>query len=277
MRQQVRVNAAFRISLALFFLLVAGCATLPKTVDVGERESQEVLLAFQDMIDQQKDCQKFIDASVTVSFDSWLQSGAVDGYLQSMAPSYLKFVGLSPLGQPIMILVTDGTSFHYVNVPEAKGFEGNVRAKKFIKYAPEGFSPKDGFYWLTGRLSPGRKKVVKVTMDDEKAGYWLEISHEPESPISLVLFDPQEKVVLRHILQNEQKSILMDVDYADYYSLRASGGENLCPMPAKVVVSSHEHNGTMTVLLDDWFSDAVFSESDFKFDLPVGFERILLK
>lgn len=277
MRQQVRVNASFWISLALFFLLVAGCATLPKGVDVGERESQKVLLAFQDMLEHQKNCHKSIDASVSVSFDSWLQSGSVDGYLQSMAPSYLKFVGLSPLGQPIMILVTDGTSFQYVNVPEAKGFEGDVHAKKFIKYAPEGFSPKDGFYWLTGRLSSGRQNVVKVTKDDKGAGYWLEILHESESPRSLVLFDPQEKVVLRHILQDEQKSILMDVDYADYCSLSSSGGENLCPMPAKVVVSSHEHNGTMTVLLGDWFSDAVFSESNFTFDLPAGFERILLK
>lgn len=277
MRQQPRVNAAFGISMTLFLLLVAGCVALPKTVDVGERESRKVLRAFQDMLDQQQDCQKFLDAGVTVSFDSWLQSGSVDGYLQAMAPSYFKFVGLSPLGQPIMILVTDGTSFRYVNVPEAKGFEGNVRAKKFKKYAPAGFSPKDGFYWLAGRLSSGGKKVVKITMDDEGAGYWLEISHGSESPGSLVLFDPREKVVLRHILQDEQKSILMDVNYADYHSLSSSRGENLCPMPAKIVVSSHEHNGTMTVLLSDWFSDAVFSENDFTVDLPAGFERILVK
>ena len=265
------------LKVCLFFLLLlTGCAFIPSTAVVTDRESMDVEKAFFTMLARQQQCHCCIDVNATVSFKAWLQSGTVEGYLQAMSPSYLKFVGLTPIGQPLMILATNGTWFQYVIVPEAKAYEGSVGADAFNKYAPKGFSADEIFLWLTGRLSHDSITIDEVSKNKEGPGYWLEISSGTAAPKSLVLFDLQNKILLRHILQNDGGKNLMDVQYAAYQAVSPHDWDE-CMMPSEIIVSSGAHQGTMRVVLNDWLADPVFSVTDFDVALPAGFERIMVK
>lgn len=258
-------------------LLLAGCALRPSVISISEQEREGVETAFLDMLAGQQHCNCCIDATAQVSFKSWMQSGSVEGYLQAMAPAYLKFVGINPLGQPLMILVTHGDQFQYVIVPEAKLYTGNVEAKAFQKYAPEGFDPDEIFYWLTGRLSPEAVIIESVAKDKDGLGYWLQVTTGREgSPRNLILFDPQERLVVRHILQNSRGEDLMDVGYSAFKMVSPQKGK-ACAVPGEITVSSSAHRGSIHISLNDWLEDSVMSPSDFNVKVPAGFERIEVK
>lgn len=250
----------------LLFLLLGGCATLPETIEISSSRQQSLISDFKEMILAQQQCPGCIDAEATVAFSSIWQKGTLSGYLQSMSPSSLKFVGINPLGQPLVVFVTNGQSFRYLSVPEAKGYEGVVQGTTYEKYAPEGFLPQHGFYWLIGRLYPGEIAILNVRRDAENAGYWFEISYG-NGRRSLVLYDELAKVLLRHIVVNDAGEKILNVMYDEYSSA-------VCPLPGKVIITSLVHNSTMELRLSGWLADASFSENDFIYTIPPSFERV---
>jgi hypothetical protein len=247
-------------------LALSSCTSLPPTVAVTESESEGVTGLFKQMVAKQSECHCCIDANAVVTFKSIWDSGTISGYLQAMSPSYLKFVGVNPFGMPLAILVTDGKRFHYVTIPEKKGYEGKVSGATFTKYAPEGFLPEHGFYWLIGRLYPGTIKIVDIRRSEDGKGYWFELSYG-QGAKSLVLFDDQEVVLKRHIVINDQEEKILDISYGAYQP-------GACPLPGEITVRSLIHNSTLTLKLDDWLPDSMFSQQDFHYEIPVGFERV---
>jgi hypothetical protein len=264
-----KIPSGFFYIIFLFHFGIAGCAALPQTMTVSEPERQTVAAAFTAMTTAQQDCRSF-DADATVTYESFLRSGTIPGYLQAMSPSYLKFVGVNPFGQPVVILVTDGVYFRYVAVHEAKWFEGSVRAETFEKYAPKGFNPEDSYFWLTGRLAFVSEEDLSVSKDTSGVGYWVDIGSGPGATRSLVLFDPDEMVVLRRIEQDVQGETVMDVLYDEYLP-----GE--CNRPGRIAFGALKNNGSMEIVLSDYVEESLLSESDFEFDPPSGFERMIVK
>ncbi len=267
------MNTWFRAAavVSLLFLLVAaaGCARLPATVDIPARERVAVMARFQDMVAGQMACPCCIDAEATVSFLSIWQKGSLSGYLQAMTPSFVKFVGLNPFGQPLAVFVTDGAFFRFVSVPESREYSGKVAGTTYARYAPEGFLPEHGFYWLIGRLYPGEMKIVEVRHDEEKIGYWFSIKYG-NGTTSMVLFDDKEGVLRRHIVLDADEKRIFNVLYDDYTSGK-------CPMPGKVTVTSLIHNSTMELRLQGWLPDASFTGEDFHYEAPPSFERVVVE
>ena len=248
---------------------VFGCATLPDTVDIRETEKERAASRFKEMIARQQQCRCCIDAQASVTFSSIWYKGTLSGYLQAMSPSFLKFMGINPLGQPLAVFVTDGDTFHYVAVPESKEYEGKVRGTTYAKYAPEGFLPEHGFYWLIGRLYPGKIKILNVSRDKKDEGYWFEISYG-NGTTSLVLFQEEKDVLRRHIVLNAEGDRILNVLYDDY-------SDSLCPLPGKVTVTSLIHNSTMELRLFDWLPEVTFSKQDFTYKVPPAFERVFVQ
>lgn len=255
------------VCLCLFCL--GGCATLPGTEEISEREKERLIREFREMVAQQQLCHCCIDAQASVSFSSIWQKGALSGFLQAMAPSYLKFLAINPLGQTMAIFVTDGDFFRYVPVLEAKQYEGKVTGTTYAKYAPVGFLPEHGFYWLIGRLYPGRIKILDVTHDRQGQGYWFEISYG-NGTRSIVLFAEQQGVLLRHIVVNDKGEKIFNVLYDEYT-------EGTCPLPGKVTVTALIHNSTMEIRLADWLDAPSFSRDDFTYDAPPSFDRVVVQ
>jgi hypothetical protein len=258
-----------KISILIFLLLISGCATLPATVKIDPDEIRDVVKSFKAMISERHQCGSCIDAAARVEFKSLFQNGVVNGYLQAMSPSFLKFVGINPFGQPLVVLVTDGNLFHYLVVPEAKGYQGNIRGETFRRYAPDGFQPGFAFYWLTGRLAPGVFKIMAVSRDKEGQGYWLKLCADGNNSKSMILFDAQAGVIRRHLIIDDQDEIIMNIFYDEYTKVP-------CPLPGKITVKSLIHNSSMQIKLTDWLQDIDLDSENFSCRLPGGFERVIV-
>lgn len=240
---------------------------LPGTEEISAREKERLILEFRETIAMQQLCNCCIDAQASVSFSSIWQKGTLSGYLQAMSPSSLKFLAVNPFGQTMVIFVTDGNTFRYVPVLQAKQYEGMVNGTTYAKYAPPGFLPEHGFYWLIGRLYPGRIEILDVTHDlRQRHGYWFEISYG-NGTRSLVLFDEEKRELLRHIVISDKDEKIFDVLYDEYT-------EGSCPLPGKVTVTALIHNSTMEIRLTDWLNAPAFSREDFTYNAPPSFDRV---
>ena len=264
--------------LALFLLLSGGCATLPATRPLADLQQQQAEVLFRETMARQQDCPCCLDAQVRVSVKSLVQNGTISGFVQAKAPSFLKFTGLNPLGQPLLFLTTDGTFFRYVAVPEAKGYEGLVTAAAFKKYAPQGFDPAHGFYWLAGRLAPEKLRIFSVAQDPDGQGVWLELAYAVDisegKPLRRhVLFDPAQQVIRRHLVADPDGRIMVDVRYDDYAKASEGGSDN-CRMPGVIRIHANNNGALMELTLGDWLPDASFSAGDFRVDLPLGFQLV---
>lgn len=264
--------------LAIFLLLTGGCATLPATRPLAELQQQQAEALFREAMARQQDCPCCLDAQVRLSVKSLVQKGTISGFVQAKEPSFLKFIGLNPLGQPLLFLATDGTFFRYVAVPEAKGYEGLVTAAAFKKYAPQGFDPEHGFYWLAGRLAPEKLRIFSVAQDPEGQGIWLELAYavdvfEGKALRRHVLFDPVKQVIRQHLVADLDGQIMVDVRYDDYTKASEGGSDN-CQLPGVIRIHANHNGALMELTLGDWLPDASFSAGDFRVDLPPDFALV---
>ena len=286
------------LNLTIFFLLSSllftGCgAKLIQTLPASPQEESTVSAAFQDMLENQANCGCCLDAEaeVTLAVDSWMgdRSGTMTGFLQAMQPSYIKFVGVNPLGQPLFIFITDGITFQNLQVLKSKVYEGVVRSDAFNKYVPAWFEPEYGFFWLAGRIKPGSFEIVDIRRDKGKKGFWLQLQYEGSLYRNMILFDPQEPVILRHVLMDSQEKPHIDVQYADYQPLIDETGKDadkgmerkhdpgesvFCQLPGSIRVVSHDKPGQINLELHSFLPDSLFSEENFTIGIPSGFKRV---
>ena len=286
------------IIFAVLLLLLQGCAKpVLQTLPASEDEIQFVASAFTSYKILQDECACCLDAEAdaALSVSGWFSNhtGKLSGYLQAMEPGYIKFVAVNPLGQPFLILLTNGKIFKSVNVLEGKAYLGSVYSETFKRFVPPGFDPQFSFYWLTGRLMPGDVEVLKVRIDREQNGYWLQIRHEKSGAESMVLFNPEESVVLRQIVMSEKGDHLVDVEYREFQAAdmkeKKVGGsdsentgstklsEELCKIPTKLSFSSSiGPEKKIELQLFSIIPDTEFTPDDFLIELPDNIEQLLV-
>lgn len=258
----------FSLVAGLALLLgLAGCASLPARRVLKPAEESMGLTAFRQLAAVQKNCGRGADAEVTLSLDSLWKSGSLPGDLQLMAPGYLRFVGLNPLGQPLLIIATDGRSFSSILPAEMRGYEGKLTAPSIRRYVPEGWRPVAGYYWLIGRLQPGAAKVLEVAGAASGSDLWVKLTYDEGTGMELVRFDPDRLTVSRHQLLDERGKVVLDVEYGDYAG-------SPCALPGLVTIRSGRRNGTLQLKLQDWRTDQALAPPDFNLVFPPGFKRI---
>jgi len=288
----------YHIIFAVLLLLLQGCARpVLQTLPASEDEIQFVASAFTSYKILQDECACCLDAEAdaALSVSGWFSNhtGKLSGYLQAMEPGYIKFVALNPLGQPFLILLTNGKNFKSVNVLEGKAYLGSVNSETFKKIVPPGFDPGFSYYWLTGRLVPGDVEILKVRRDRKQNGYWLQIRYEQSGTESMILFNPEESVVLRQIVMSASGDYLVDLVYGEYQArhMKEKGvgdrateitgstdsREELCKIPTKLSVSSSV--GAEKKIDLELFSiipDAEFSPDDFGLEIPDNIELLIV-
>jgi hypothetical protein len=269
-------NCFLTLSLTLALLLLAGCAArLPVGVAIAPAEQEAVTASYRQWQEEQRECPSSLDGAVTLTLRAWPRSGTLSGFVQAREPALLRFVALNPLGQPMMMLVTDGEWFRLVSVPEATSYEGSVEAAAFEKYAPEGMRAGHAFFWLTGRVPPEISQIDAVTREERATAYWLELAGEDRLR-HRILYDPRLEVLHRHQVVDEWRSVLVDVGYADFQSIPGTG-ENNCLLPGTITVETRRQRGRMIIELNDWLIAPRLQPADFYLEAPPGFERILVQ
>ena len=245
--------------------LLNGCAFFPETDPISEVENQAVRDRFKEMIASQKDCHCCLDGAVHVQFKNFFYKGAISGYLQAMSPSHLKFMALSPLGQPVLVLTSDGETFQYIDVAEQTAYSGSVEGKTFLKYAPEGFSPEFTFYWLSGKLCPGDVSLVLTSREQNGTRYWLELHYE-DGRKSMILFDLATQHIYHHIVYNSADDVILEIVYDEY-------GNQPCAVPKSIVVTSLTLNTAVHIKLCDLVDKVALAQSDFSYPVPPTFKK----
>ncbi len=209
-------------------LVIAGCATLPKPVPVQEGEADQVRREFTTMLNSQRQCPAALDADVTVTLDNLLWSGTVSGYLRAMAPASLRFEGVNPLGLTEAILAVDGERFTYLSVRNQQVYSGPLTAAVLSRYAPDGLATSMSYYWLLGRIQPGSLGIADVGLDGNDQGYWLELQYATTGKQVMILFDPKQHLVKRHLVLSTHRSIAAELAY-EYSRPKPAGTEQSPP------------------------------------------------
>jgi len=264
------VSRFLQFVVASLLCCLTGCAGISPEPAVTEIQSRQVLAAWAELADADHDCPSVFDARVSVSLKSLWHSGTITGYLQAIPPSYMKFVGVNPFGQPVLLLATDGDSFEYVPVVERKVFRGKVGGRAFARYIPQEAVPVDGFFsLLTGKTPFRQQEVLAISGDDQGRGYWLTLGDDGQ-PVSRVLFNPADGLLYGHIILDGAGDEIMGVIYSDYMA-----GE--CPLPSFIKISSGASAAAMEIRVAEMVSGTMFMADDFYFTLPADFDRMEIK
>lgn len=267
----------FRLAAALLLaglpVFLSGCATLPGAIALPPHEQEAISAEAAVLRMPAGDCGRCLDVAARVVLQSFWQAGTVEGYLTAQAPGSLKFIGLNPFGQPLMVLATDGGFFRYISVPDAKAYEGATSSAAFLKHAPAGIDPGRSFFWLTGRLAVDAS-IASVRRDEAGSGYWLEVAGDAGQPHHFFLFEPARGVVTRALFVDDDEKPVLDVRYEAYQEV-AGPSAAACRLPGRLVATSRKHNNAvMTVEFSEWLLGTGCSAGDFTVAVPAGYETV---
>jgi len=255
---------------AVALLALTGCAYRPTRLALNGEETAAGREAFRKLVGGQGICARAVDAEATVTLDLPWQSGTIGGYLQLMAPGYLKFIGVNPLGQPLLLLGSDGTDCRYVLPAARKLYEGRLAEAAASRYLPAGFDPTRSYYWLIGRLRPGQVRIGEVSGDPDGAGVWVKFRYEGEEHAELALIDPRRLCLLRHLLLAEDGRTVLEVSYDSFTP-------GACPLPGQVIIHGDNRFGRLVLRLGNWLPADTLTGADFAVTAPSDFVRIKIK
>ena len=211
-------------ALLLLLLLPAGCATRPPLGEpLPERERAALKAIFKAEMEQRRVGLQCLDAEVDLVWRSWLRAGTLPGYLQMRRrPAQLKFVGVDPLGRPLLALLVADDAFRLVLVAEAVAYEGPTSAEAFRRYLPADLASDDLatglFDWFSGGM-PLAGPITGVYRERAGEGFWLQV--EEPGPARL-LYRPGEDGrlgVVERIVLGEGRGSAAEVVFSDYRRL----------------------------------------------------------
>ncbi len=261
-------------------ILLSGCARqhLPPMESVSEQEGARVRTLFYEMVEHVSSCSDGFDADVTVR---GVYNGfpgkeiALDGFLLVRKPSFLKYVAVNPLGQPMIILTTDGIGFRYAVVADSKEYVGSVFSETFRKFFPSG-PGGDFYYLLTGRPDNENVELVSIGRDRDSAYYWLTmISREDDKSTVSYLFDPVVQRLIGCHVRDREGNLVLEIDYQ--YKTIGVKGEQQCRVPNKVAINSPSLKSSFSISFTSLDQDVVFSDEDFSFSRPENFRVVYVK
>ena len=206
-------------------LAMAGCATLPKSLPVEEGVAEQVRQEFTVMLRDQQHCPSALDADVSVTVDNLMWSGTLTGYLRAMAPAYLRFEGVNPLGLTEAIFAVDGKNFTYLSVRDQQVYSGPLSADLLSRYTPDGLATAMNYSWLLGRIPPGQVGIGEVGLDENGQEYWLDLDYAGNDQRSRILFNPAAHLIKRHLVLSMREAIDADLVYEYPLSTTPAGSE----------------------------------------------------
>lgn len=263
------LRPALALLLLLSLLLPAGCASISRLRPVIGPERDQARQLLQQMLNRQAACAAGVDAQATVALHSFLRNVTLSGYLQAMAPASVRFVGLGPLDQPVVLFATNGQEFRLLMVPDATVYEGAVAGTTFASYAPPGMRPESLYYWFTAAIEPGDLFLTEVRGAADGRGYWFDLRQGEATVTHRLLLDAASGHLAAHLLLDEDDGVLFE---ALYEGLPAGP----CCLPARLVMKAPAHAVTLTLSLTDCAADRKFTAADFQLTVPAAYRKVSL-
>jgi len=231
------------------------------------------------LLHDQRKCPAAVDADVSVTVDNALWSGTLSGYLRAMAPSYLRFEGVSPLGLTEALFAVDGVSFTYLSVRNQEAYVGPLKAGKIARFAPQGLAISMNYYWLLGRIPQGALGIAEVGLDPDGLGHWLDLHYSATGERAMILFDSKQHLLKRHLMLSDSDAIAVDFSY-EYpnaeQSPPATSPPDSCQLPAKITIAK-KGNGTITLNFTKRYPTPTLDTTPFMITPPDEYKRIVVQ
>lgn len=266
-------RAGMLLWLCCLGFIVTGCASLPRRVPLPESDAAQVRKEFKAILNDQRQCPAAFDSDVTVTVDNLLWSGTLSGYLRAMAPAFLRFEGINPLGLTEAILAVDGENFTYLSVRDQQAYLGPLNADLLDRYAPNGLATSMSYYWLLGRIPPGPLGIGEVGRDPEGQGYWLDLRNVETGKRSMILFAPDQHLIKRHLVLNGDDAIAVDLTY-DYQQSDASSD---CQLPVKISIQGRRGHGRLTLGFNKRYPTPPLDPIPFSVTPPSEYKRTVVQ
>ena len=140
-------------------LLLGGCALrLPQTERLNKTElkkAEEQLTAF-----LSQSCVDAVDSDVKLTWRAYAQQETYPAAMQAAAPALLRLALNDPLGRPLLLLGSDGSTFTLADNRKAVGYTGSTELKFIRRFLPAFIPADDLFFWLSGRVRPERLRAA---------------------------------------------------------------------------------------------------------------------
>jgi outer membrane biogenesis lipoprotein LolB len=245
--------------IALFFF--SGCAGKPWTGALPEEEYARVAEELEDIHRRDTVCPTSFTGDLALFYRTPLQSHAVKGYLQFSMPNAYRFVVTNPLGQPLLMIAGNQSSYQAINTFEKKYLAGSVRSYAIRRGIPLYLTEGQWGDWLTGRYSGSSGEIAELRQDRADRGVWVSFTGDAEknNPIQRLLFDRQRGLILTRILEDGRGNSLAEISYSDWLS------QDGCHQPQHIAISGLDFGVEISLQLDNLF----FSDAAEIFELPI--------
>lgn len=254
--------------LCLVLALSAGCARQPWTRPVDDNQAKAVRTLVEEKRTADAACSSTLDAEVTVSMKTLMDTKSLSGFLQLKFPSSVKFVTTNPLGQAILVLVSDGKSFRSVNTLENQFVSGGLHALAIRNDLPPELVTGQWGLWLTGRIETPEDGVIAEVLQDAAArGIWVKIvdPRDEEKGADYILINPEKGRVLARLLTDADGNSIARIDYSDWQ------GEQKCQQPATFLITSVSKGAEISLHLSGILTDKELTEKNFSLRPPPGY------
>lgn len=249
-------------------LLLAGCAgKLPKTTPLAGGEAREALNVWSRFLHSPHP--EAIDADYRLRWDVLGSKGGIDAVVQMKKPAMLRFAANDPLGRALILVVSDGQRFTFVDNRSVEAYQGQTDSKFWHSYVPDSIKATDLFAYLGGFVDPQQAPMVEPSLDEKGQGYWY-LWRDGQTLAHYLLLDGKQGTILRHLLVDQSGDQLLDLRYSG--SVRAEkNGDNGLRWPKKIDVSGEAITGEVQLEVEKVYGFSVRGASAFRLTPPPHF------
>nr|WP_321466868.1 hypothetical protein [uncultured Desulfobulbus sp.] len=257
-----------RWSIACCCLLLAGCAgKLPQTTPLGESEARQAMSDWSRFL--HTDHPGAIDADYRLRWNVLGSKGGIDAVVQMKKPARLRFAANDPLGRSLILVVSDGSAFTYVDNRTGEVFLGTTDSKFWHSYVPDSIGSTDLFAYIGGFVEPDQVETVTPALDEQGQGYWY-VWQDKRALTHYVLLANTPRRMLRHLMVDQSGDQVLDLRYSGVAASTKVGEKNL-HWPAKIKVSGEAVTGEVELEVEKIYGFSVRGTSAFHLTLPPHF------
>lgn len=254
---------------ALACILFSGCAGQRWDEPFPEDEQDKIVELISAMQKVEKECPDSLDADAQMFWKSPLDDWAVEGYLQLLSPSFLKFIISNPLGQPVFAFASNGDEFQILKPNQYQHIRGNVRSLAIRKEIPQILAQGDWFAYLTGRLPAGSLEVVEVNQDASDNSIWLRLSPAGSDTTlehAWTHVDPLQGFVLGYLFLDGKGATLAEIVYGNQQDR-----DDSCTPRDEITISELPWGAKIMIKLKDINDRNQLGEKEFSLPVPAGY------
>ncbi len=256
------LQTAKRLVLLVLLLLAVGCtAKLPRTISVSGDDLAQVQSRWARFVEQR--CPDAIDSDIRLGWQAYGRHEYYSATLQAAVPSFLRFAVVDPLGRPVLLLVSDGTTFTLVDNRSAQGYTGRLDSDFIREYLPDTTAGRDIFFLLNGRAGTDIMEVVSARRAVQGNLFWYE-TVSVDGGRHMFGLGPNH--LRRHLFLDALNKVILDVQYIAY-----SAAPGQCGWPGTIRLEGEDLKASFTLEVTKIYGFSPPDPKIFELQIPAHF------